>query len=96
MTRAQIERHKRSWADAPPAIKRLSRVLRRLHAIESKEHRAICEGYFINRPRIGDVMLHLRSGLDAPRKTIRFSHLGAMRWMKTPDDITVRFMEAAE
>jgi hypothetical protein len=95
--RDRLDRHKKSWADTPPCLKRLSRVIRKLHQIESREHRAICEGYHINRPRIGDVLLHIRSGLDAPRKTIRFTPFG-MRWEPTPDDITARFefMEAAE
>jgi hypothetical protein len=62
---------------ATPAIKTLNRLERRI-----RQH---CwgsyEGYSLNYPSAGDVLVHLRTA-DGGRRSIRILPSGAMRWAK--------------
>jgi len=62
---------------ATPAMKALNRLERRI-----RQH---CwgsyEGYSLNYPLTGDVLVHLRTA-DGGRRSIRISPSGAMRWAK--------------
>jgi hypothetical protein len=64
---------------ATPAMKALSRLERRI-----RQHCwASYEGYSVNYPRLGDVLVHLRTR-GGGRRSIRISPSGRMGWEKTP------------
>jgi hypothetical protein len=75
---------------ATPAMKALNRLERRI-----RQHCwASYEGYSLNHPRIGDVLLHLRTP-DGGRRSIRILPSGAMRWADSPILFVAELFDAA-
>lgn len=73
MTRRQADQA------ASPAIKTLDRLVRRLKQVEGFIlRRPFFEGYEINRPRVGDVLVHT-IGADGARHSLRIVPSGAVR-----------------
>ena len=79
---------------ATPAMKALNRLHRKLRRIEVSERRSIYEGHSINHPRVGDVLVHLRTA-GGGRRSIRILPSGAMRWAKAPVAFVPELFDAA-
>ena len=75
---------------ATPAVKALGRLERRI-----RQHCwASYEGYSLNHPVAGDVLVHLRTA-DGGRRSIRILASGAMRWAKGPVVFVPELFDAA-
>jgi hypothetical protein len=75
---------------APPAMKTLRRLERRIR----RHCWASYEGYSLNHPRVGDVLVHLRTA-QGGRRSIRILPSGAMRWAKAPAVFVPEIFDAA-
>ena len=64
---------------ATPAIKTLRRLERRIR----RHCWASNEGYSLDYPQVGDVLVHLRAA-GGERRSIRILPSGAMRWANAP------------
>ena len=62
-------------AEDCPSLKRL----RRLHRAFKRRNLRSYEGYSINVPRVGDVLMHFRPDLYGPRVSIRINVFGVVR-----------------
>lgn len=70
--------------NASPAIKTLERLVRRLKQVEGFIlRRPFYEGYAINRPRVGDILVHT-IGADGARHSLRIVPSGAVRRYLAP------------
>ena len=80
LVRMEAENRRAAQADRP-ALKTLARLEKRIKA--RRQAFSAYEGYSINTPRIGDVLLHLRCR-DGERKTIQIGPFGGMQWFNQP------------
>ena len=62
----------------PRGMKIMRRIERRLRRTQTGERRHILEGYNLNTPRVGDILLHIATPIG--RQSVRFTSSGEMRW----------------
>jgi hypothetical protein len=72
-----------------PAMKTLRRLERRIRRHCWRSY----EGYSLNHPRAGDVLVHLRT--EQGRRSIRILPSGAMRWAGSPVVFVPEIFDAA-
>lgn len=84
-----MTRHQQLAMSEPTNMKVMDRLIRRI----KQSNWSAYEGYSINIPRVGDVLIHIRTPIG--RQSIRISSSGAMYWY-TPPVMTAPELMAAE